>query len=102
MQWPSGMNRVHLARRASEPLLVAAIATVFAAMGWYGAGHYLAGGTPGLLRSMEIALTWTAAGRIAYRGYRSERAAAELKRAVRVMADSLSSLDEIRYALDQA
>jgi PAS domain S-box-containing protein len=90
-----------LAARAREPLLVAAVATLLAVM-----GSYVSARAPQrvgqVARVAEVAVLWSVAGTLAARGRVKERAAADLTRAARAMADSLKGLDEIRYALDQA
>lgn len=96
------MDRSSLATRANDPLIVAAIATLVAVMGFWVSA--VGGDSARSLasRSAGIAMIWAAAGILAARGRLKDRSAADVKRAARAMADSFKGLDEIRYALDQA
>lgn len=96
------MDRYRLATWASAPLLIAAVATLLALIDSYASARGLDGAGSLASRSAEAAVTWTAAGLLAARGWRRDRSTADGERAARAMADSLRGLDETRYALDQA
>lgn len=89
-------------RNPREPLIVAAVATVLTAIDSGLAGQQTAMPEGLVNRTLSLLVVWTAAGVLSAYRLVKDRWTAEAERAARVMGDSLRSLDEIRYALDQA
>jgi PAS domain S-box-containing protein len=90
------------AKNPREPLVIAAVATVLAVID-SGLGGFRTGIPAGFVnRALSLLVVWTAAGVLSAYRQAKDRWTAEAERAARVMGDSLKSLDEIRYAINQA
>jgi len=88
--------------RFRKPLLVAAVATVLTAAGFYASGTHADERMSIINRALAVTVVWLTAGFVAAYRRAVERWSTQVAASHRALQDSIQRLEDIRYALDQS